>query len=165
MANETQTTAPAQPTEPDWQKKADELSKRIDGNLFVQLAYRSDPLHSCEPVLLSEKQTQDIYPIVVEVPTGMINPKFNWHSSKWEETDSAAMATQLNNLTTKVNQIEANGGSADLKKQVSDMQKQVTTDQQSTQKQLAQLLVMVSSLMAKPTSTQSAASAKTGGNQ
>lgn len=107
---------------PAWQVKADEQAKRIDGTLFVQLAYRSDAQHKCEPVLLSEKQTANIYPIVVDAPTGLTDPIFDYGKNIWFEGSIAGQARQIATLSANVAKIkdyqetEAKNKQADDKK-------------------------------------------------
>lgn len=107
---------------PAWQVKADELAKRIDGTLFVQLAYRSDAQHKCEPVLLSEKQTANIYPIVVDAPVGLIDPVFDYGKNVWIDSSQTGQARQIATLSADVAKIkdyqeaEAKNKQADDKK-------------------------------------------------
>lgn len=93
-------------SKPAWQVKADELAKRIDGTLFVQLAYLSDQKHNCEPVLLSEKQEANIYPIAIDAPVGLTDPKMDWTKINWIENSTAGLATQLANLSADVEKIK-----------------------------------------------------------
>lgn len=132
MADNTQATTPVQNTEPEWKQKADKMKKQISNGLWVQLAYVSDANHNCEPVLLSEKQETTVYPIVVEEPTGFINPKRNWHTGKWEETNSDAMSAELSALKEKVDSVQGS---------VKDM---ADNDKQKDQRldQLVQLVTM-----------------------
>ena len=107
---------------PAWQVKADELAKRIDGTLFVQLAYRSNAQHKCEPVLLSEKQTANIYPIVVDAPVGLIDPVFDYGKNVWIDSSQTGQARQIATLSADVAKIkdyqeaEAKNKQADDKK-------------------------------------------------
>lgn len=108
--NNTAVTSNGQTTnteqKPAWQAKADELKNRIDGTLFVQLAYRSDNNHKCEPVLLSEKQVGNIFPIVVDAPTGLTDPVFDYSRNVWIENSTAGQARQIANLTQEVAKIK-----------------------------------------------------------
>ena len=103
-----------------WQVKADELAKRIDGTLFVQLAYRSDAQHKCDPVLLSEKQTANIYPIVVDAPVGLIDPVFDYGKNVWIENSTKGIATLVAGLSADVAKIKDYEETETKNKQVDD---------------------------------------------
>lgn len=105
---------------PAWQVRANELAKRIDGTLFVQLAYRSDAQHKCEPVLLSEKQTANIYPIVVDAPTGLTDPIFDYGKNIWFEGSIAGQARQIATLSADVTKIKDYQETEAKNKQVDD---------------------------------------------
>lgn len=107
-------------SKPAWQVKANELAKRIDGTLFVQLAYRSDAQHKCEPVLLSEKQTANIYPIVVDAPTGLTDPIFDYGKNIWFEGSIAGQARQIATLSANVAKIKDYQENEAKNKQVDD---------------------------------------------
>lgn len=106
MTEETANTSVQGGQKPEWQTKADEMEKQVGNGLFVQLAYRSDLQHNCEPVLLSEKQVANIYPIVVDVPAGLIDPKFDWGKGTWIENSVSGMATKLATLSADVDKIK-----------------------------------------------------------
>ena len=118
VANNGQT--PNTEQKPEWKVKADELAKRIDGTLFVQLAYRSDAQHKCEPVLLSEKQTANIYPIVVDAPTGLTDPIFDYGKNIWFEGSIAGQARQIAALSANVAKIKDYQETEAKNKQVDD---------------------------------------------
>lgn len=105
---------------PAWQVKANELAKRIDGTLFVQLAYRSDEQHKCEPVLLSEKQTANIYPIVADAPTGLTDPIFDYGKNVWIENSTKGIATLVAGLSADVDKIKDYQETEAKNKQVDD---------------------------------------------
>ena len=106
MVEETQTSTPDVEEDKNWQDKANEMKKQVGNGLFVQLAYRSDEKHDCEPVLLSEKQDFNRFPIVVDVPTGLTSPKFNWSTGKWVENTTAGLANQLVEVKENVEKIQ-----------------------------------------------------------
>ncbi|MBD5430884.1 MAG: hypothetical protein HDR41_00190 [Lactobacillus sp.] len=98
MVEETNTTE----TIPEWKKKADELSKQVGNGIWVQLAYLSDSKHDCQPILLSEKQTETTYPIVVEAPVGMNAPKFAWNENAWVDTSVEGQSMSISKLQDQV---------------------------------------------------------------
>lgn len=117
-ANNGQT--PNNEQKPEWKVKSDELAKRIDGTLFVQLAYRSDQKHNCEPVLLSEKQTANIYPIVVDAPVGLIDPVFDYGKNVWIDSSQTGQARQIAILSADVAKIKDYQETEAKNKQVDD---------------------------------------------
>lgn len=163
MAEETQTTPTTnQTTVPDWQQKANEMSKQIGQGLFVQLAYRSDNSHDCEPILLSDTQTMSVYPIVIEAPAGLSNPTYLWAKHQWIEQDENTLAMKVSELTQKVDKIDQNSQNGDLTKEIQEIKKSNKDYQESNQQQMGQLLTMVSALMAS--SKQPAVSATAAAN-
>lgn len=175
MVEETQTTPTTkQTTVPDWQQKANEMSKQIGQGLFVQLAYRSDNSHDCEPILLSDTQTMSVYPIVIEAPAGLSNPTYLWAKHQWIEQDENTLAMKVSELTQKVDKIDQNSQNGDLTKEIQEIKKSNKDYQESNQQQMGQLLTMVSTLMASskqstgpttPTINSSAASPTETANQ
>lgn len=99
-------TSNTEQNKPAWQAKADEMSKLVGNGLFVQLAYRSDPNHSCEPVLLSAKQTANIYPIVVVAPTGLIDPVFDYAKNIWVENSTSRLAIKIATLSEDMKKVK-----------------------------------------------------------
>lgn len=112
---------------PEWQRKADKLKKGIEEGLGVQIVFDAPQNGGCEPRLSSTKVTRDNYPTVIEEPTGLICPQFNWFSSDstkrgWFEAAPAAQGQKIEEL------------SDDLKKVVQD-QMQIKQDQANADKE------------------------------
>lgn len=112
---------------PEWQRKADKLKKGIEEGLGVQIVFDAPQNGGCEPRLSSTKVAKDNYPTVIEEPTGIICPQFNWFASDstkrgWFETAPSAQGQKIEEL------------SDDLKK-VSQDQMQIKQDQANADKE------------------------------
>ncbi|MCH3904131.1 MAG: hypothetical protein LKE17_00040 [Lactobacillus sp.] len=97
MADETKT----------WQEKADAFKTLLQPNgIYAQIVYQSDSHHDCEPIPIPYKLDGDQYPFVVEAPTGMNHPKFDWSVDNhgWHETDANAQGERIAALETTAQQ-------------------------------------------------------------
>lgn len=156
-AQENQATEPATTDTfvPAWKIKADKLKKAVEDGAGVQVAYTSNNQVDCEPVLLTEKKETTEYPTVVEEPVGFIDPKYVWFGTHkgWVEGASKAQGKRIADLESKVsdmkkNVIQISKYQENAKEENSKLVAQVKNDNASTQQQLAQLLTMVSTMMA-----------------
>lgn len=162
MADETQVTE-AQATEPAttdtfvpaWKIQSDKLKKAVEDGAGVQVAYTSNNQVDCEPVLLTEKKDKTEYPTVVEEPVGFIDPKYVWFGEHkgWIEGASEAQGKRISNLEASLNTMKQSVQTTtenqnDAKEENDKLVAQVKSDNDSTQKQLAQLVTMVSTMMA-----------------
>lgn len=96
----------------EWKDTATELGKEINENsLWKQIGYISNSDVDCEPILLSKKHDNDFYPIVVEAPTGLNNPKYDWTKHVWVDQDATSNSVRLTQtektLETVQNQAES----------------------------------------------------------
>lgn len=96
----------------EWEETANELSKEInDNSIWKQIGYISKDNVDCEPILLSSKHEENIYPIVVETPTGFNNPKYDWTKHMWVDQDATSNSVRLTQtektLETVQNQAES----------------------------------------------------------
>ena len=108
MADET--TNNTENTEKNWQDVSNALKQRIDKNsLWVQVGYKScegiDAV-DCEPILLTRKYDHDVWPIVVSEPTGLNNPKYDWHTHQWFEQDATNNSYRLNAVEKSVQDLK-----------------------------------------------------------
>lgn len=89
--------------EKTWQEKEEDLKKKKDGKLWVQIGYISADDKPCEPVILSEEYTADWYPIVVKKPENLNNPKYDWTTHTWQERDMDSLSEKVveNSATNK----------------------------------------------------------------
>lgn len=117
---------------PEWKVKADKLKKGIEEGLGVQIVFDAPQNGGCEPRLSSTKVTRDNYPTVIEEPTGLICPQFNWFSSDstkrgWFEAAPAAQGRKIEELSDDLKkvvqnqmQIKQDQANADKEKQADD---------------------------------------------
>ena len=111
MADETtNNTETTENTEKKWQDVVNELKQRIfTGSMGVQVAYKScdgiEPV-DCEPILLTRKYDHDVWPIVVSEPTGLNNPKYDWHTHQWLEQDATNNSYRLNAVEKSVQSLK-----------------------------------------------------------
>lgn len=86
-----------------WQELADEINKLVVNDKTKIVAYRSDDAVNCKPEII-DTITVDSYPYVLEAPTGMVDPKYNWLSRTpcWEEQALAGQAKQLSKLSAQL---------------------------------------------------------------
>ena len=101
-----QTTNNTENKEKNWQDVANDLKQRIfTGSMGVQVAYKScdgiEPV-DCEPILLTRKYDHDVWPIVVSEPTGLNNPKYDWHTHQWYEQDATNNSFRLNKVEKSI---------------------------------------------------------------
>lgn len=116
---------------PQWEKDTNDLKKKMDGTLYVQVAWISNQDHPCKPILLSFAMTHNYLPIVVEEPTGLQNPIYDWINKKWRERDTSALSEQLTDVKKQVeslnNEVQSNKESLknneELIKDVNNLQK------------------------------------------
>lgn len=155
MADETtNNTETTENNEKNWQDVANELKQRIfTGSMGVQVAYKScDGIDAvdCEPILLTRKYDHDVWPIVVSEPTGLNNPKYDWHTHEWVEQDATSNSYRLNDVEQKVESLQKTATNAsqnndNLQQSLSDISK----SQKVQSQQLAQLLQLVAPIVAK----------------
>lgn len=163
MADETKT----------WQEKADAFKTLLQPNgVYMQIVYQSDGHHDCEPIPIPYKLDHDQYPFVVEAPTGMSNPKFDWSVDNhgWHETDTQAQGERIAALETTTQQTteqvkalqEAHETTVQSSKTLdSKMDNMTKLLVQSTANQ-AKLMAAVNSLAEKSTGTTGSTNAEGG---
>lgn len=110
MSDETTNTNNSENTEKNWQDVSNDLKQRIDkDSLWVQVGYKScegiDAV-DCEPILLTRKYDHDVWPIVVSEPTGLNNPKYDWHTHQWLEQDATNNSFRLNAVEKSVQALQ-----------------------------------------------------------
>ena len=110
MADETTNTNNSENTDKNWQDVSNDLKQRIfTGSMGVQVAYKScDGIDAvdCEPILLTRKYDHDVWPIVVSEPTGLNNPKYDWHTHQWLEQDATNNSYRLNAVEKSVQSLK-----------------------------------------------------------
>lgn len=135
----------------EWEKTADNIKPMINENsLWKQIGYKSNNEVDCEPILLTKKQEENIYPIVVEAPTGMNNPKYDWTKHIWVDQDAASTSLRLTNAEKAIQATQEQAASAtnenkDLKNSLDDIAK----NQIEQSKQMAEMLQLLAPVVAK----------------
>jgi len=108
MADETSNTT--ENKEKNWQDVSNDLKQRIGkDSLWVQVAYKScegNDAVDCEPILLTRKYDHDVWPIVVSEPTGLNNPKYDWHTHQWFEQDATNNSFRLNKVEKSIQDLK-----------------------------------------------------------
>lgn len=86
---------------PVWKQRADNLADKVDSN--SQLVYKSSNSVDCEPTIIGHKISANEYPNVVEAPdAGMVQPKYNWQKTRWEDLALTSVLENVSNLTNEV---------------------------------------------------------------
>ncbi len=151
MADETNNTNNTENTEKNWQDVADEIKNEVDEHSrWKQIGYISKNGKDCEPILLSTKYDNDDWPIVVKAPTGLNNPKYDWHTHEWVEQDATSNSYRLNDVEQKIESLQKTATNTsknndNLQQSLSDISK----SQKVQSQQLAQLLQLVAPIVAK----------------
>lgn len=151
MADETTNTNNSENTDKNWQDVADEIKNEVDEHSrWKQIGYISKNGKDCEPILLSTKYDNDDWPIVVKAPTGLNNPKYDWHTHEWVEQDATSNSYRLNDVEQKIESLQKTATNTsknndNLQESLSDISK----SQKVQSQQLAQLLQLVAPIVAK----------------
>lgn len=122
-------------TEPDWFKKTNELKEEIGANSeWKQIAYLSNDQEDCEVIQLSEKHDATLYPVVLEEPTGLVHPKYDWSKSEWIEQDTQSQGYRLNQAEEKITNLQNSydnsvKSEADKDETIATLQNQVKQNQ------------------------------------
>lgn len=134
----------------DLEQKTADLQKQINDNtMWKQIGYISNDDTDCEPILLSKKHENNVWPIVVEAPDGLVNPKYDWTKHAWVENDPNSQGAQIKALKASLDsakqtiasvQTSAQTTGATLEAIQKSQEKQATTS--------AQMLQMLAPLLA-----------------
>lgn len=142
---------------PAWKIKSDEYKAKASDD--EQVVYRSDQYNDCLPVLMP-KSSAITYPFIAEEPKGFIAPKYNWGPVEkgWVETASIAQAKDIKLLKNQVADIQKNNESVaqdnkEITEKINNISEKSENYEKSNSQQLGQILTMVSTLLAKSTST------------
>ncbi|MBP2057910.1 hypothetical protein J2Z60_001085 [Lactobacillus colini] len=126
---------------PEWEKIEADAQKLVnESSYYNQVAYISDNKHDCMPVAVDVLMGDD-YPYVVDRPTGLINPKFNWDTHEWIENNAAGQAKQLASLQETIKNLSLKSEEIDKKnKEVTYALQNVQEVQVLTSKQNAEFM-------------------------
>jgi len=82
---------------PVWKQRADKLADKVDSS--SQLVYKSNNSVDCEPTIIGHTLSANEYPNVVEAPdAGMVQPKYNWQKTRWEDLALTSMLDTVQNI-------------------------------------------------------------------
>lgn len=136
----------------NWQERELEAKTYIKDNpLYSQIVYISNDTDNCFPIPFHSLDSNS-YPYVVERPTGIDNPKFNWKTLQWEELSSGSQASKLNKLANDIATLESksNKENSELTKQLENLEKITSTNTEAS----AQIIQMLSAISAKINATE-----------
>lgn len=135
----------------NWQDIANERKKLIsDDGLWHQIGYVSNDDVDCEPILLSREHTQDFYPVILEEPTGLNNPKYDWNRHQWIEQDAASNSVRLKEVEQRIDNVQQ--ATTTVSQDNNALQQSldgISKGQQAQSQQLAKLLQLVAPIVAK----------------
>lgn len=135
----------------NWQDIANERKKLIsDDGLWHQIGYVSNDDVDCEPILLSRKHTQDFYPVILEEPTGLNNPRYDRNKRQWVEQDAASNSVRLKEVEQKIDSVQQ--ATTAVTQDNTALQQSLTNianGQQQQTETLAQMLQMIAPIVAK----------------
>ena len=135
----------------EWQETADNLKPIISENsMWKQIGYISNNDVDCEPILLTKKHEENIYPIVVEAPTGMNNPKYDWTKHMWVDQDAASTSVRLTNAEKAIQTAQEQAATtASENKDLKDSLDGIAKSQTEQSKQMAEMLQLLAPVVAK----------------
>lgn len=133
----------------EWEETANELNKEINVNsMWKQIGYISKDNVDCEPILLSSKHEDNIYPIVVEAPTGFNNPKYDWTKHMWVDQDATSNSVRLTQTEKTLETVQNQAESISKENEVlKDSLSNIEKGQKDQTKTLAQVVQMMAPLL------------------
>lgn len=138
----------------DLEQQIQDKQKLLDeSGIWQQMGYLSNDEIDCEPILLFHKHDVAPFPIVLEAPTGLKRPKYDWNHYMWVENDPNSQGKQLTDLKEQLD--TAKQTITAVQEQQTTVSKQTTGAldkiQQTQEKQAeatAQLLQMLAPILA-----------------
>lgn len=138
----------------DLKDKTTELQQQIGENtMWKQIGYISNDDTDCEPILLFKKHESNIWPIVVEAPDGLVNPKYDWTKHVWFENDPNSQGAQIKALKASLDSAKQTIASVQTSAQTTgETLEAIQKSQEQQATTSAQMLQMLAPLLAnKPT--------------
>lgn len=135
----------------EWQETADNIKPMINENsIWKQIGYMSNSDFDCEPILLSKKHDNDFYPIVIEKPTGLNNPKYDWTKHVWVDQDATSNSVRLTNAEKAIQSAQEQAKTVSAENQtLKDNLNSIIKGQKDQTQTLAQIVQMVAPLLPK----------------
>lgn len=133
----------------EWEDTADKIKPMINENsLWKQIGYKSNNEVDCEPILLTKKQEENIFPIVVEAPTGLNNPKYIWEKHMWVDQSAASNSVRLTQTEKALKTVQEQAESVSAEnKTLKETLTNIEESQKDQTKTLAQMLQMMAPLL------------------
>lgn len=137
----------------EWQETADNIKPMINENsIWKQIGYMSNNNVDCEPILLSQKHDNDFYPIIIEKPTGMNNPKYDWTKHMWVDQDATSNSVRLTNAEKAIQSAQEQTKTVSAENQtLKDGLSNIEKGQKDQTQSLAQIVQMVAPLLTPKT--------------
>lgn len=137
----------------EWQDTANDLTKQIDENsIWKQIGYMSNNDVDCEPILLSQKHDNDFYPIIIEKPTGLNNPKYDWTKHVWVDQDATSNSVRLTNAEKAIQSAQEQAKTVSAENQtLKDNLDSIIKGQKDQTQTLAQVVQMMAPLLTPKT--------------
>lgn len=137
----------------EWENTANELNKEINENsLWKQVGYMSNSDVDCEPILLSKKHDNDFYPVVIEAPTGLNNPKYDWTKHVWVDQDATSNSVRLTNAEKAIQSAQEQAKTVSTENEaLKDSLSNIEKGQKDQTQTLAQMLQMMAPLLTSKT--------------
>ncbi|RMC47736.1 hypothetical protein [Lactobacillus sp. ESL0225] len=138
----------------DLEQQIQDKQKLLDENgMWQQMGYLSNDEIDCEPILLFKKHDVAPFPIVLEAPTGLKCPKYDWNQYKWVENDPNSQGAQITALkeqldTTKQTLTAVQEQQNSVSKETSGALDKIQATQEKQAEATAQLLQMLAPILA-----------------
>lgn len=114
----------------NWQETVNILKNCVDKVAQkAQVAFISNDLIDCEPILLTGEHDENFWPIIIEEPPiDFVNPKWDKLTHQWVDTDVTNTNSRLNQVEESVKNLkeqdeQVNKDNAEIKDDVSGIAK------------------------------------------
>lgn len=139
---------------PDWEKKAEKLEEMVKQGLGKQVGYKSVDGQVVEPILLTEEQNGNTYPIAIDKPVGFIAPAYSWFGEQrgYYETAPAYQGKKIQELTQSLNEVVKD--QEQIKQDQVAIKQEKETDKNKDSQQMKFMVMLLSqvSIMSKQVS-------------
>lgn len=137
----------------EWEDTANEIKSMInDNSIWKQIGYISNNDVDCEPILLSKKHDNDFYPVVIEAPTGLNNPKYDWTKHVWVDQDATSNSVRLTNAEKAIQSAQEQAKTISTENQtLKDTLSDIAKGQKDQTQTLAQVVQMMAPLLTPKT--------------
>ena len=133
----------------NWQETVNILKNCVDKvSQKTQVAFISNDLIDCEPILLTGEHDENFWPIIIEEPPiDFVNPKWDKLTHQWVDTD-------VTNTNSRLNQVEESVKSLkEQDEQVNNDNTEIKDDLSGIAKRQAVMLKLIGSATSPKTPT------------